>query len=73
MASNTENKVQICNEFKDLKLLFDEIKASHFANQSSFSEISMGMSSDYLIAVQEGSTLVRVGSLIFGDRQYTIN
>lgn len=68
MASNTENELQIRNEFKGLKLLFNEVKSQYFNDVSSFSEISMGMSHDYLIAVEEGSTLIRVGSLIFGSR-----
>lgn len=68
MASNTDNSDQIRNEFKGLKQLFTELKNTFFLNQNSFSEISMGMSSDYKIALEEGSTLVRVGSLIFGER-----
>lgn len=68
MASNTDNSDQIRNEFKGLKQLFTELKTTFFLNQKSFCEISMGMSSDYKIALEEGSTLVRVGSLIFGER-----
>lgn len=68
MASNTENELQIRNEFKGLKLLFNQVKSTYFNNDISFSEISMGMSHDYKIAVSEGSTLIRVGSLIFGSR-----
>lgn len=68
MASNTENELQIRNEFKGLKLLFNKVKSTYFKDDSTFKEISMGMSHDYKIAVEEGSTLIRVGSLIFGSR-----
>jgi len=68
MASNVENETQIRNEFKGLKNLFELVRTNYFADQESFKEISMGMSGDYPIAVQEGATLVRVGSLIFGER-----
>jgi pyridoxal phosphate enzyme (YggS family) len=68
MASNTENEQQIRNEFEGLKLLFNEVKSTYFKDDGSFKEISMGMSHDYKIAVEEGSTLIRVGSLIFGAR-----
>ncbi len=68
MASNTENQDQIRNEFKGLKHLFTELKDTFFPNQNGFREISMGMSSDFKIALEEGSTLIRVGSLIFGER-----
>ncbi|MDZ4667623.1 MAG: YggS family pyridoxal phosphate-dependent enzyme [bacterium] len=68
MASNTEDPAQIRAEFKSLKVLFTEVKSSYFKAQDSFKEISMGMSHDYQIAVEEGATLIRVGSLIFGTR-----
>ncbi|MBX7206075.1 MAG: YggS family pyridoxal phosphate-dependent enzyme [Bacteroidia bacterium] len=68
MASNTTNTQQVHNEFKSLKKLFDEVKTSFFANQDTFKEISMGMSGDYLIAMEEGSTMIRVGSSLFGER-----
>ena len=64
MASNTENEDQVRREFRGLKQFFDSLRAAH----SSITELSMGMSGDYLLAVQEGSTLVRVGSAIFGSR-----
>lgn len=70
MASNTENEKQIKGEFRSLKGFFDEIKKTHYANKAEFCELSMGMSHDYRIAVAEGSTLVRVGSKIFGERTY---
>jgi uncharacterized pyridoxal phosphate-containing UPF0001 family protein len=48
--------------------LFDKVKSQYFDHQASFKEISMGMSGDYPLAIKEGATLVRVGSLIFGER-----
>ena len=71
MASFTEDLVQIRNEFKNLKILFDQLKATTFEHQSSFDTLSMGMSGDYEIALEEGSTMIRVGSKIFGDRVYS--
>lgn len=68
MASNTNDENQIRNEFSGLNLLFNEVKSAYFNEIPSFCELSMGMSHDYLIAVEEGSTLIRVGSLIFGTR-----
>jgi pyridoxal phosphate enzyme (YggS family) len=68
MASNVDNEVQIRNEFKGLKNVFELVRQRYFLNNPHFKEISMGMSGDYLIAVQEGATLVRVGSRIFGER-----
>ena len=70
MATNTDEEAQIRKEFKMLKNIFMEIKGKFFGRQDSFSEISMGMSGDYQIAVEEGSTMVRIGSLIFGEREY---
>lgn len=68
MASLTDSAAQVHNEFRSLKQLFDELKQSYFAHDDNFKEISMGMSGDYAIAVEEGSTMVRVGSSIFGSR-----
>ena len=68
MATYTDNREQVRREFRQLKELFDESKAKHFAGDPSFRELSMGMSADYPIAIEEGSTLIRVGTLIFGDR-----
>lgn len=68
MASNTEDTNQIRREFRRLKQLFDQCKGTYFSDSNQFNEISMGMSGDYTIAVEEGSTLVRVGSSIFGSR-----
>jgi len=70
MATYTEDREQIRSEFRRLKSIFDEVKENHFSNESSFCELSMGMSDDYQIAIEEGSTLVRVGSSIFGHRIY---
>ena len=68
MASNTDNQTQIRKEFKALKQLFDELKSDYQSDKVYLTEISMGMSSDYPIAIDEGSTLIRVGSAIFGSR-----
>ncbi|WP_235295734.1 YggS family pyridoxal phosphate-dependent enzyme [Portibacter marinus] len=68
MATFTDDKDQIRNEFKNLVLYNNEIKATHFRNQESFNQISMGMSGDYEIALEEGATMLRIGSLIFGSR-----
>lgn len=70
MATFTDNKAQINSEFKYLKSLFDKIKNEYFAENEIFCELSMGMSDDFQIAIEQGSTLVRVGSLIFGARNY---
>jgi PLP dependent protein len=68
MATNTDNTDQIHNEFIKLKNIFEQLKSKYFSNNPEFKEISMGMSSDYLIAVDTGSTMVRIGSLLFGER-----
>lgn len=70
MATNTDDKEQIREEFSYLAKLFKEIKEKYFSSVDSFKEISMGMSGDYLLAIQEGSSIVRIGSLIFGERNY---
>ena len=70
MASYTENSAQIREEFRFLKCIFEELKASSFSGQASFDQRSFGMSGDYQLAVEEGSTMVRIGSLIFGSRNY---
>ena len=70
MATNTSDQIQIRNEFGSLKNLFDSLKSQVSKPNIDLSEISMGMSGDYQIAVEEGSTLVRVGSAIFGARNY---
>ncbi len=68
MATLTNSQEQVHKEFASLKQLFGELKQRYFAQSDSFKEISMGMSGDYTIAVEEGSTMVRVGSSIFGVR-----
>jgi pyridoxal phosphate enzyme (YggS family) len=68
MASFTSDEALIRSEFKTLKQVFDELASGPFNNLPSFKELSMGMSSDWKIAVEEGSTLIRVGSYIFGSR-----
>ncbi|GAB3934650.1 YggS family pyridoxal phosphate-dependent enzyme [Larkinella terrae] len=67
MASNTDDETQIRQEFRSLKQLFDRLSGFQRPNVQ-FRELSMGMSGDYLIAIEEGSTMVRVGSAIFGTR-----
>ena len=68
MATFTDNECVVSKEFATLKKAFNLIKTSYFNNNSSFSEISMGMSGDYKLAIEEGSTMIRVGSSIFGSR-----
>ena len=70
MATNTEDEEQIRSEFRRAKSIYDDVRARFFATQPSFCELSMGMSHDYPIAMEEGSTLIRVGSKIFGERVY---
>lgn len=70
MATNSDDDELIRKEFRNLKLFFDEIKDKYFSGNEDFKEISMGMSDDYKIAVEEGSTMIRVGSSIFGNREY---
>ena len=72
MATFTDDSAQVRNEFKNLKNIFDTLKENYFADKDSFKEISMGMSDDYPIAIEEGATMVRVGSKIFGARNYNI-
>lgn len=70
MATNTENAEQIKAEFCSLNSFFQEVKSKWFADSESFKELSMGMSHDYREAIAAGSTLIRVGSKIFGERIY---
>lgn len=70
MATNTDNVEQIKEEFRSLSDFFREVKSTWFADDAAFCELSMGMSHDYHEAIDEGSTLVRVGSKIFGERIY---
>jgi pyridoxal phosphate enzyme (YggS family) len=70
MATNTSDTAIIRNEFSNLKNIFTSLKSNYFADQESFKEISMGMSGDYRIAIEKGSTMIRIGSAIFGERNY---
>lgn len=70
MATYTSNTDKIRSEFRQLKSLFNELKMKYFGENDYFCELSMGMSDDYRIAIEEGSTLVRIGSTIFGNRNY---
>ena len=70
IASTTDDSRQIGREFAHLRKLFQKLKEEHFAGSDGFRELSMGLSGDYRIAVEEGSTMVRIGSLIFGERNY---
>jgi pyridoxal phosphate enzyme (YggS family) len=68
MATFTENQDQIRQEFRSLRSIFEELKDNYFKDNAEFKELSMGMSDDYPIAIEEGSTMIRVGSKIFGPR-----
>jgi pyridoxal phosphate enzyme (YggS family) len=68
MASFSDDTQKVRDEFRVLKQLFDDVKEKFFYHDEQFSELSMGMSGDYEIAVEEGSTMVRIGSLLFGAR-----
>ncbi len=70
MATYTNDLAQVRKEFTTLKNIFKQLKSDYFSQQSSFKEISMGMSGDYKIAIEAGSTMVRIGSIIFGERNY---
>lgn len=73
MASLTDDTAQIHREFATLRHYFQQLKEEFFAQQDSFKELSMGMTDDYPIAIEEGSTMIRVGSAIFGARNYGNN
>ena len=70
MGTFTDNMDEVRKEFKHLKSIFETLKQEYFADQPQFKEISMGMSEDYPIAIEEGATMIRVGSKIFGPRNY---
>lgn len=72
MATFTDDAAQVRDEFKSLKNIFETLKENYFKGNDSFKEISMGMSDDYPIAIEEGATMVRVGSKIFGARNYNV-
>ena len=71
MATYTDDQKQIRAEFKRLREYFNRLKENYFSGDTAFKEISMGMSGDYQIAIEEGSTIVRIGTRIFGKRDYT--
>ena len=70
MATNTDDEGQIAREFDTVNQVFATVKECFFADEPAFKERSMGMSSDYLIAQEHGSTMVRIGTTIFGERDY---
>lgn len=69
MATLTDNEEQIRSEFGQLKRYFDELKSKKFSKNIEMKDLSMGMSSDYKIALEMGSTMVRIGTTIFGERK----
>jgi len=71
MATFTTDHSRIRKEFRYLSGCFNELKERYFRDEKSFKEISMGMSGDFKIAISEGSTIVRIGNLIFGERNNT--
>ena len=73
MATNTDDETQIHKEFRYAHETFEAVKQRFFADAPHFKELSMGMSGDYMIAQEEHSTMVRVGSMIFGARNYSMN
>ncbi len=70
MASNVDDEERIRADFRTIRSVFDRLKSTVFASADSFSTVSMGMSHDRSIAVEEGSTMVRIGTDIFGEREY---
>ena len=70
MATFTDDKDQVKSEFNILKTIFEKLKVDYFKDHDQFKEISMGMSGDYELAIEEGSTMIRIGSTIFGSRTY---
>ncbi len=70
MATYTDDESMIRNEFRSLKEIFGRVKEKYFPDAVDFRELSMGMSGDYEIAIEAGSTMVRLGTVIFGEREY---
>ena len=68
MASFVQDEDEVLNEFGDLNDLFNTIKSGPMAGFSEFKEISMGMTGDYHLAIEKGSTMIRIGTLLFGSR-----
>ncbi|MCF6360333.1 MAG: YggS family pyridoxal phosphate-dependent enzyme [Cyclobacteriaceae bacterium] len=73
MATNTTNETQVISEFRGLQSVFKELKQTELPHNVEMKELSMGMSGDYKLALAEGSTMVRIGSSIFGLRNYPTN
>ena len=73
MATNTDDLAQVRREFSLLKEIFDTYKQNYFAGSADFNTISAGMSGDYELAIEAGSNMVRIGSAIFGERNYNLN
>ena len=73
MASNTDDEAQVRTEFRRLRDLFDSYKEKYFNDTPDFNTISAGMSGDYKLAIEAGSNMVRIGSSIFGERNYQLN
>lgn len=71
MASHTDDEVRVRADFRTIRAIFDHLKAGPFVDHPEFKEVSMGMSHDWRIAVEEGSTLIRLGTSIFGPRDYS--
>ena len=71
IATYTDNQKKIAEEFYELRTLFEGLKESFFKESAYFKELSMGMSADYTLAIEQGSTMIRLGSTIFGERIYT--
>jgi len=71
MASFTDDTAQVRREFHTLHGFFTELKEKYFSENTDFKELSMGMTGDYPIAIEEGSTMIRVGSALFGERDYS--
>lgn len=73
MATNTDDETQVLREFGRLKELFDMYRQRYFGGSDGFNTISAGMSGDYELAIEAGSNMVRIGSSIFGERDYGLN
>lgn len=70
MATNTDNMEQVRQEFHDLHQFFETVKSLPGVTLSHFQTLSMGMTHDYRIAIEEGSTMIRIGTMLFGEREY---
>lgn len=68
MASLSEDEALVCDEFRTLRRYFEVLKQEYFNGQDHFCEISMGMTQDFRLAIEEGATLIRIGTAIFGER-----